>query len=130
LETYSEEMNRVAVSIVRFIAMGLGLEAQEYSETYREGLCDMRINCYPPCPEPERVVGLCPHIDISGITLLLECGNMPGLQVLKDGHWVVVEPINGALVANLGHAMQVLYFSTCPYILKEEVRLFGEALEH
>ncbi|XP_059434360.1 oxoglutarate-dependent flavonoid 7-O-demethylase 1-like [Corylus avellana] len=108
LETYSEEMNRVAVSIVRFIAMGLGLEAQEYSETYRGGMCDMRINCYPPCPEPERVVGLCPHMDISGITLLLECGDMPGLQVLKDGHWVVVEPINGALVANLGHAMQIM----------------------
>ncbi|GLT54550.1 hypothetical protein SLA2020_277420 [Shorea laevis] len=108
LETYSEEMNRVAVSIVRFMAMGLGLEAQQYSETYREGVYHMRITCYPPCPEPERVSGLKSHTDINGITLLLECGDMAGLQVLKDGHWVVVEPINGALVVNLGHVAQIM----------------------
>jgi isopenicillin N synthase-like dioxygenase len=109
LETYSEDMSRLAVSIIRFIAMGLGVEAQQYSETYREGLYDIRMNCYPPCPEPERVLGFNPHADISGITLLLECGDTAGLQVLKDGHWVVVEPIDGALVANLGHVTQVLY---------------------
>ncbi|XP_062174885.1 oxoglutarate-dependent flavonoid 7-O-demethylase 1-like [Alnus glutinosa] len=108
LETYSEDLSRLAVSIIRFIAMGLGVEAQQYSETYREGLYDIRMNCYPPCPEPERVLGFNPHADISGITLLLECGDTAGLQVLKDGHWVVVEPIDGALVANLGHVTQIM----------------------
>jgi isopenicillin N synthase-like dioxygenase len=120
LETYSEDMSRLAVSIMRFIAMGLGVEAQQYSETYREGDYNMRINCYPPCPEPERVSGLNPHTDINGITLLLECGDMAGLQVLKDGHWVFVEPINGALVVNLGHVMEVLYVFLHISIFKEE----------
>jgi isopenicillin N synthase-like dioxygenase len=118
LETYSEDMTRLAVSIIRFIAMGLGLEAQQYSESYREGFYDMRITCYPPCPEPERVSGLSPHTDINGITLLLDCGDMAALQVLKDGHWVFVEPINGALVVNLGHVVELLYFSISSYLKK------------
>ena len=101
-------MRKVSVSIVRFIAMGLGIEAEQFCDNYKEGMCDVRMNCYPTCPEPERVVGLNPHADISGITLLLECGHMPGLQVLKGEHWVNVEPVNGAIVVNLGHIMEVI----------------------
>ena len=114
LEFYSEDMRNVAVSIVRFITMGLGLEAQKFGDTYKEGMYQIRMNCYPPCPEPERVIGLNPHADISGITLLLECGDMPGLQVLKDEHWVNVEPVNGAIVVNLGYVMEV---NTISYML-------------
>ena len=65
-------MRKVAVSIVRFIAMELGLEAQKFSDTYKERTYDVRMNCYPPCPE--RVIGVNPHTNISGITLLVECG--------------------------------------------------------
>ncbi|KAK4591696.1 hypothetical protein RGQ29_016222 [Quercus rubra] len=108
LESYSEDMRNVAVSIVRFITMGLGLEAQKFCDTFKEGTYEIRMNCYPPCPEPERVIGLNPHADISGITLLLECGDTPGLQVLKDEHWVNVEPVNGAIVVNLGNIMEII----------------------
>ncbi|GMY22284.1 protein SRG1-like [Fagus crenata] len=108
LETYSEHMRKVSVSIVRFIAMGLGIEAEQFCDNYKEGMCEVRMNCYPTCPEPERVVGLNPHADISGITLLLECGDMSGLQVLKGEHWVNVEPVNGAIVVNLGHIMEIM----------------------
>ena len=65
------------------------------------------MNFYPPCVEPERVIGLNQHADISGITLLLECGDMTRSQVLKDENWVNVEPVNGAIVINLGHIMEV-----------------------
>nr|POE81576.1 codeine o-demethylase [Quercus suber] len=99
-------MSKVAVSIVRFIAMELGLEAQKFLDTYKEGTYDVRMNCHPPCPE--RVIGVNPHTNISGITLLLECGDTPGLQILKDEHWVNVEPVNGAIVVNLGHVMEIM----------------------
>nr|POE57088.1 putative 2-oxoglutarate/fe(ii)-dependent dioxygenase [Quercus suber] len=101
-------MRNVAVSIVRFITMGLGLEAQKFCDTFEEGTYELRMNCYPPCPEPDRVIGLNPHADISGITLLLECGDTAGLQVLKDEHWVNVEPVNGAIVVNLGHIIEII----------------------
>jgi isopenicillin N synthase-like dioxygenase len=33
---------------------------------------------------------------------------MPRLQVLKGEHWVNVEHVNGAIVVNLGHIMEVI----------------------
>ncbi|ESR52277.1 hypothetical protein CICLE_v10031934mg [Citrus x clementina] len=108
LETYSEEMRKVATSLVRSMAMALELEAQEISDAYQEGLYEVRTTLYPPCPEPERVIGITQHADYSGITLLLECGNIPGLQVLKDGQWVTVIPVDGAIVANIGHIMEIM----------------------
>ncbi|KAK9282809.1 hypothetical protein L1049_011031 [Liquidambar formosana] len=66
------------------------------------------MNCYPPCPEPERVLGLFAHADNSGITTLLDCGVTPGLQVWKDGHWVFVEPIANALVVNIGQIIEIM----------------------
>lgn len=100
-------MREAALSIVKFITMALGLKDTQISESFREGLYDIRMNCYPPCPEPERVLGIVPHADNSGITLLLDCGNFPGLQFLKDEKWVNVEPIEGAIVANIGHIIEV-----------------------
>ena len=61
------------------------------------------MNFYPPCPEPERVLGIIPHADNFAITLLVDFGDFPGLQFLKDGKWVSVEPIEGAIVVNIGH---------------------------
>lgn len=103
-------MRKVAVSMVGYIAMGLGLDAEEFSNAYQDGKYQLRLNCYPPCPEPKRVLGVASHTDITGITLLLDCGEMPGLQVLKDGQWVSVKPISDAIVVNIGNVLEVPKF--------------------
>lgn len=108
LERYSEEIREVTMSVVKFITMSLGIQDKEISESFREGLYDIRMNCYPPCPEPERVLGIAPHADNSGITLLLDCADFPGLQFLKDKKWVNVEPIEGAIVVNIGQIIEVM----------------------
>ncbi|XVF29383.1 hypothetical protein REPUB_Repub15cG0116200 [Reevesia pubescens] len=108
LGNYSENMREVAVHLMNFMAKALELEHEEFSQYFREGNYDVRINYYPTCPEPDRVIGIRPHADTSGITLLLECGDTPGLQILKDGHWVLVEPIGDAIVVNIGYIMEVL----------------------
>ena len=111
LEKYSEEMREEAISIVSFVTLALGLDDTKISESFNEGvLYVIRMNCYPPCPEPERVLGIIPHADNSGITLLVDFGDFPGLQFLKDGKWVGVQPIEGAIVANIGHIMEVCIF--------------------
>lgn len=107
LERYSEEIREVTMSVVKFLTMSLGIQDKEISESFREGLYDIRMNCYPPCPEPERVLGIAPHADNSGITLLLDCADFPGLQFLKDKKWVNVEPIEGAIVVNIGQIIEV-----------------------
>ncbi|KAK7323948.1 hypothetical protein VNO77_27451 [Canavalia gladiata] len=108
LERYSEDMRELVISIVKFITLSLGLKDTEISENFREGLYNIRMNFYPPCPEPERVLGIVPHADNSGITLLLDCGDFPGLQFLKDQKWVNIEPIEGAIVANIGQIIEVM----------------------
>ncbi|KAJ4848801.1 hypothetical protein Tsubulata_037238 [Turnera subulata] len=108
LETYSEDMRQVAVSITRFITMSLGFKDQKFSEAFQDGRYEIRMNCYPPCPQPDLALGMVPHADMSGITLLVECGSQPGLQVLKDGDWVFVEPVDGAIVTFLGHITEIM----------------------
>lgn len=108
IDTYSKDMRKVAVSMVGYIAMGLGLDAEEFSKAYQDGKYQLRLNCYPPCPEPKRVLGVASHTDITGITLLLDCGEMPGLQVLKDGKWVSVKPISDAIVVNIGNILEIM----------------------
>ncbi|KAI3510582.1 hypothetical protein L1887_17690 [Cichorium endivia] len=108
LDTYSNDMRKSAASIIGFIAMGLGLDAKTFSKAFEGGNYDVRMNCYPPCPEPERVIGISSHADISAITLLTDCGQIPGLQVLKDGQWVFIQPITDAIVVNMGIIMEVV----------------------
>ena len=103
-------MRETASSVVKFMCMALGFEAPKLLlEGFQEGQYDMRMNFYPPCPEPGRVLGLMPHADIPAITLLLECGDSPGLQFLKDGKWVFVQPVQGAFVVNIGQMFEVCY---------------------
>ncbi|KAF2293660.1 hypothetical protein GH714_003923 [Hevea brasiliensis] len=51
---------------------------------FQEGTYDVRFNCYPPCPQPDRVIGMIPHADMSGITLLLDATDVPGLQIMSN----------------------------------------------
>ncbi|KDP20394.1 hypothetical protein JCGZ_05277 [Jatropha curcas] len=111
LVSYIEGMREVTVSIMKYMAMGLKIIDEEFYETYKEGTYDMRMNLYPACPEPEKAIGIHPHIDVHGITLLLECADspqIPGLHVLKDSHWVFVQPIEGALVVDIGGIMEIM----------------------
>ena len=100
-------MRQIAVALTRFMAMGLEIESQELYDAYEEGMYQIRMNYYPPCPQPERVTGLNPHVDVAGFALLLDCGETPGLQVLKDDHWIFVEPLDGAIVVNMGQITEV-----------------------
>ncbi|RYR50456.1 hypothetical protein Ahy_A07g037064 [Arachis hypogaea] len=50
----------------------------------------MRMNYYPPCPQPEQVIGLTPHSDGGGVTILLQVSEVEGPQIKKDEHRVMV----------------------------------------
>ncbi|MGD8808929.1 MAG: 2OG-Fe(II) oxygenase family protein [Gammaproteobacteria bacterium] len=76
----------------------------------------LRLNYYPPCPQPERPSGLSTplgghlglnhHTDAGALTILLQ-DDQPGLEVFRDGEWHLVAPVRGALVVNVGDVVQV-----------------------
>lgn len=69
----------------------------------------INFNYYPHCPEPDLTAGVCPHSDISILTVLLQDDN-GGLYVqATDGDsWIHVPPIDGALVINIGDIFQIM----------------------
>lgn len=54
------------------------------------------------------MTGLRAHTDAGGIILLFQDDEVSGLQILKDGQWIDVQPIANAIVINTGDQIEVL----------------------
>ncbi|KAK2659640.1 hypothetical protein Ddye_006173 [Dipteronia dyeriana] len=66
-----------------------------------------KINYYPPCPQPEVVLGVVAHTDMNNITILVP-NDVQGLQAFRDGLWYDVKCIPNALVIHIGDQMEIL----------------------
>lgn len=111
--SYSKEVMELISWLLDLICEGLGLASGYFRDELSPFQVMMSINHYPPCPDPSLTLGLPKHSDPNLITLLLQ-GKVNGLQVLKNGQWLAVEPLPNAFVVNIGHALQVpsLFFSS------------------
>ncbi|KAG0630830.1 hypothetical protein M758_1G206000 [Ceratodon purpureus] len=65
------------------------------------------MNYYPPCPQPDLVMGIGSHADGSVLTIVQQDGT-PGLEVLKDGLWVPIPAMSDAFVINIGDQIQMI----------------------
>ncbi|KAH7512710.1 hypothetical protein FEM48_Zijuj12G0119500 [Ziziphus jujuba var. spinosa] len=108
LPTYSLELKDLAMGILEQIEKALKVKAKEVTELFEGGLQSIRTNYYPPCPQPEQVIGLTPHSDAGGLTILLQVSEVEGLQIKKDGIWVPVKPLPGAFIVNVGDALEII----------------------
>ncbi|KAF7025155.1 hypothetical protein CFC21_037383 [Triticum aestivum] len=109
LESYSVEVQRVAGELLGAMAENLGV--RDHSDLTRLAASQsVRMNYYPPCPEAhvDRMLGLSPHSDAVGLTLLLQVSPVPGLQIRRNGGWLPVTPLPGALIVNVGDVIEVL----------------------
>ena len=107
MEIYAVELRNLAMTILGFIAKALKMEANDMKELFEEGHQGMRMNYYPLCPQPDQVIGLTPHSDAVGLTILLQVNEMEGLQIRKDGMWVPIKPLPGAFIVNMGDILEV-----------------------
>ncbi|WJX67854.1 hypothetical protein P8452_52287 [Trifolium repens] len=109
LELYSQEMKNLAMLIVYHIGKALKMKELEMRELFEDGIQMMRMNYYyPPCPEPEKVIGLTNPSDPQGITLLLQLNDVAGLHIKKDGMWIPVKPLPNAFIVNIGDIIEIL----------------------
>jgi gibberellin 20-oxidase len=106
VEQYASEAEKLAVQLMELVALGLGLDATTFSRHFAgASTSTVRMNYYPPCPQPSQTLGISPHSDFNIFTILLQ-DTIAGLQVLKDDdEWVTVKPNPNALVVNVGDTL-------------------------
>lgn len=107
LEIYSAELESLAIKIIELMANALAIDPKEMTEVFKVGTQTIRVNYYPPCPQPERVIGLKSHSDSGGLTILLQVNDIEGLQIRKDGLWIPVQPLPNAFIINIGDMLEV-----------------------
>lgn len=86
------------------------MDEEEMRDLFSDGMQSMRMNYYPPCPEPNRAIGLSTHSDPGVLTILFQLNETEGLQVRKDDIWVPIKPLPNALIVNIGDMMEVKMF--------------------
>ncbi|KAM3410563.1 hypothetical protein ACQJBY_002653 [Aegilops geniculata] len=107
-QEYCEAMEDASLAIMEVLGVSLGLGRGYYRDFFADGSSTMRCNYYPRCPEPDRTLGTGPHCDPSALTILLQDGEVDGLQVLVDDGWRSVRPKPGELVVNIGDTFMAL----------------------
>ncbi|KAM7505869.1 hypothetical protein LguiB_004773 [Lonicera macranthoides] len=108
LESYFAELQKLAMTLLGVMGEALKMEKREMEEMFENGMQSIRMNYYPPCPKPELVVGLRPHSDATGLTVLLQVNGVDGLEVKKDGVWLPVKFQPDSLVVNIGDTLEIL----------------------
>jgi isopenicillin N synthase-like dioxygenase len=103
---YSAEVRNLVLRIFDLICKGLGLE-QGYFGNELSGTQLLSVNHYPRCPDPNLALGFYAHRDPNTITILSQ-GDIYGLQFLKDGEWIGVEPLPNAFVVIIGCQLQIV----------------------
>ncbi|MCD7460159.1 hypothetical protein HAX54_042968 [Datura stramonium] len=108
MEVYCKEIKSLALIIIFQLAKALKMDEKEMRDLFSDGMQSIRMNYYPPCPEPDRTIGLSPHSDADAVTILFQLNETEGLQVRKDDIWVPVKSLPNALIVNIGDMMEIV----------------------
>ncbi|KAK7407472.1 hypothetical protein VNO78_09423 [Psophocarpus tetragonolobus] len=108
LENYSLELGKLSITIIKLMSKALKIELKELMELFEDLSQSMRMNCYPPCPRPEHVIGLNPHSDAGALTILLQVNETEGLQIKKDRLWIPIKPLSNAFIINVGDILEII----------------------
>ncbi len=120
---YYIAMTQVSAALMRSIARGLDLDEATFDAAFKGGISTLRFIHYPVRPEqsfagavPEdmwtthqgerRYLTGRPHADTGFITVLAQDG-VSGLQAKhRDGSWLDIPPVEGALAINFGKVLE------------------------
>lgn len=91
------EVRELCLRLLATISEVLGVHSDYLNNIFGEHRQRLLVNYYPPCSNPDVTLALRSHSDTGGIIVLMQ-RDVSGLQVLRKGKWVVVEPIANAFV--------------------------------
>ncbi|CAI9764007.1 unnamed protein product [Fraxinus pennsylvanica] len=114
MKEYRAELKKLAVKVMEVMDENLGLrkgcikKAFDGAGENETAFFGTKVSHYPPCPHPEKLTGLRAHTDAGGVILLFQDDEVKGLQILKDGEWIDVQPMKNSVVINTGDQIEVL----------------------
>ncbi|MCL7046686.1 hypothetical protein MKW94_012441 [Papaver nudicaule] len=108
LEAYSLGLKKLTMILLGQMAKALKMDSNEMTDLFNDCSQRIRMNYYPPCPKPEQVLGASPHSDACALTILQQLNEIDGLQICKDGKWLLVKPVLDAFIVNVGDMIEIL----------------------
>ncbi|XP_044504027.1 1-aminocyclopropane-1-carboxylate oxidase-like [Mangifera indica] len=111
LKEFASKLEKLAEELLDLLCENLGLEKGYLKKTFygsKGPTFGTKVSNYPPCPKPDLIKGLRAHTDAGGIILLFQDDKVSGLQLLKDGQWIDVPPMQHSIVVNLGDQLEVI----------------------
>lgn len=109
VKDFSESARNLSNTIFQLIAEGLNLKSNCLIKALGgedEIEYTVMLGYYPRCPRPDEALGLVGHTDPNPLTLLVQ--DEPGLEVIKDGLWIPVDPAPNGFVVNVGDTFQIM----------------------
>ncbi|KAK8572318.1 hypothetical protein V6N13_047922 [Hibiscus sabdariffa] len=115
MKEYRCELKKLAEKVMEVMDENLGLPKGYIKKAFdgtgegkNTAFFGTKVSHYPPCPNPEKVTGLRAHTDAGGVILLFQDDEVGGLQILKGGQWIDIQPLKNTIVINTGDQIEVL----------------------
>ena len=86
------ELQKVTIHLMRLMAKNMGTDPETLASFFEDGTQGIRMNYYPPCVQASQVIGLAPHSDATGLTLLIQLNEVEGLQIKKMANGCLLNP--------------------------------------
>ncbi|CAF9932161.1 MAG: hypothetical protein HETSPECPRED_008283 [Heterodermia speciosa] len=107
------QMNTIARMLLRAMAIGIGLDDEEFFLSRHSGHNNqLRLLHYPPVPaadiESQRASRMPAHSDWGTLTMLFQddCGGLEVEKPHKEGEFMSAHPLKDAIVTNVGDLLQ------------------------
>ena len=115
LLAYYDELAELSARLTRLFSLGLDMPADHFEPILRRGehTSYLRLNYYPPCPDPgppPEKLCISPHKDAGFLTVLAQDVTCHSLQVRDRDHpdeWATVRPEPHAYTINTGDMAQI-----------------------
>ncbi|GAA1629465.1 isopenicillin N synthase family dioxygenase [Georgenia ruanii] len=106
VEEWVGHNERVARTLLHGWLQALGQPADLLDDDFRAPDARLKIVRYPEAPDDDHGQGVGEHKDFGFLTLLFVEPGKGGLQVEKDGAWIEAEPLEDALIVNIGEMLE------------------------